>query len=96
MAFVRTLEEINVVVRHAYALDDHFSYTIASLKGIVQDARRRGLLYLVTTEKDEVKLPSGLSEEIPVLVLRIEWTVTGGEAHWKTLLKGLELAGGRP
>ncbi len=94
-SFVRTLESFKVLVRHAYALGDHYVYTKRALREIVEDARRRGLLYLVTTEKDEVKLPRELGEEIPVLVLEIEWHVTGGKNHWQTLLKSMEWAGGK-
>ncbi len=93
LSFVRTLEDFNVVVRHAYPLRDHFNYTPESLEGIAEDAKARGLLYLVTTEKDEVKIPKAFAERIPVLVLDIEWTVTGGEENWKRILRSLELTG---
>ncbi len=95
LSFVRTLAQSNIVVRHAYTLDDHFAYNRESLKGIVDDAKARGLLYLVTTEKDEVKLPKSLAEEIPVLVQEIEWVVTEGMKHWETILKSLQLSGGK-
>jgi tetraacyldisaccharide 4'-kinase len=94
ISFVRTLADFNVVVRHAYPLSDHFEYTPESLESIASDARERGLLYLVTTEKDEVKIPRSFAQKIPVLVLDIDWEVTGGKNHWQTILKSLELTGG--
>lgn len=94
LSFVRTLAEFRVVVRHAYPVSDHFAYTPESLEAIAQDAKERGLAYLVTTEKDEVKIPTDFSSRIPVLVLGIEWTVTGGQEHWNAILQSLDLAGG--
>jgi tetraacyldisaccharide 4'-kinase len=94
ISFVRTLADFNVVVRHVYPVSDHFAYTPEKLEKIAEDAQKRGLLYLITTEKDEVKIPRSFTEKIPVLVLDIEWAVTGGQNHWKTILKSLELTGG--
>jgi tetraacyldisaccharide 4'-kinase len=94
ISFVRTLADFNVVVSHSYPVTDHFVYTPESLNEIAEDARQRGLLYLVTTEKDEVKIPKSFAEKIPVLVLDIEWAVTGGQNQWQSIMKGLELTGG--
>ena len=92
LSFIRTLAELKVLIRHAYTLRDHYPYTKEKLKAILKDAKLRGLLYLVTTQKDEVKLPRDLDLEIPILVLEIKWEVTGGKNHWETVLKGLSLA----
>jgi len=48
--------------------------------------------YLVTTQKDEVKLPKDMELDIPILVLEIKWEVTGGKNHWENLLKNISLA----
>jgi tetraacyldisaccharide 4'-kinase len=92
LAFIRTLAEFKVLVRHSYSLKDHYPYTKEKLKAILEDAKLRGLKYLVTTQKDEVKLPRDMELEIPILVLEIKWEVTGGKNHWETVLKNISLA----
>jgi tetraacyldisaccharide-1-P 4'-kinase len=84
--------DYNVLIRHAYTLRDHFPYTKEKLRSILADASLRGLQYLVTTEKDEVKLPRDMELSIPILVLEIKWEVTGGKSQWETVLKSLSLA----
>lgn len=92
LSFVRTLAEHKVLIRHVYPLKDHYPYTKEKLKAILEDAKLRGLKYLVTTQKDEVKLPRDMEIEIPILVLDIKWEVTGGKNHWETVLKNISLA----
>lgn len=92
LSFIRTLAEFKVLIRHAYTLRDHYPYTKEKLKDILGDAKLRGLQYLVTTQKDEVKLPKDMDLPIPILVLEIEWEVTGGKNHWETVLKNISLA----
>jgi tetraacyldisaccharide 4'-kinase len=92
LSFVRTLAECKVLVRHSYSLKDHYPYTREKLKAILEDAKLRGLQYLVTTQKDEVKLPRDMELAVPILVLEIKWEVTGGRNHWETVLKNLSLA----
>jgi tetraacyldisaccharide 4'-kinase len=92
LSFIRTLAELRVLVRHAYTLRDHFPYTKEKLRSILEDARRRGLQYLVTTSKDEVKFPRDMELDLPILVLDIQWEVTGGKNHWETVLKTISLS----
>ena len=92
LAFIRTLAEFKVLIRHAYSLRDHYPYTPEKLKAILEDAKLRGLQYLVTTQKDEVKLPREMDLDIPILVLEIKWEVTGGKNHWDTVMKNISLA----
>ena len=92
LSFIRTLAEYKVLIRHSYSLKDHYNYTKDKLKAILEDAKLRGLQYLVTTQKDEVKLPRDMELAIPILVLEIKWEVTGGKNHWETVLKNLSLA----
>lgn len=92
ISFIRTLAELKVLIRHSYALRDHYPYTKEKLTAILGDAKLRGLQYLVTTQKDEVKLPRDVELEIPILVLEIKWEVTGGKNQWDTVLKNISLA----
>ncbi|HVM33426.1 MAG TPA: tetraacyldisaccharide 4'-kinase [bacterium] len=92
LSVVRTLADDKIFVRHAYHFPDHFAYTREKIGEMLADAKLRGLKYLVTTEKDEVKLPRDLGDEVPILVLEIQWEVSGGKAQWETVLKTISLA----
>ncbi len=94
LSFIRTLAEYKVLIRHAYTMKDHFPYTREKLRSIFTDAKMRGLSYLVTTGKDEVKLPKDMDMDIPILILDIDWQVTGGKQQWETVLKNLSLSCG--
>jgi tetraacyldisaccharide 4'-kinase len=87
LSFLQTLSERGIQVRHSYPLKDHYAYTDWKLGIIQEDARKRGLKWLVTTEKDEVKLPEGRKFRIPILVADVKWEVRAGKKEWKKLLK---------
>jgi tetraacyldisaccharide 4'-kinase len=92
LSFVRTLADFKVLVHHSYNLRDHFAYTRENLKEILEDAHLRGLQYLITTEKDEVKIPKDMELSVPILVLEIHWEALHGKNHWDSVLKNISLA----
>jgi tetraacyldisaccharide 4'-kinase len=92
LSFVRTLADFKVLVHHSYNLRDHFAYTRENLSEILKDAQMRGLQYLITTEKDEVKFPQGMQLPIPILVLEIQWEAVHGKNHWDSILKNISLS----
>ena len=91
LSFVRTLADFKVLIHHSYNLRDHYAYTRENLKAILQDAHLRGLQYLITTEKDEVKIPKDMESPIPILVLEIDWEAVHGKNHWESVLKNIAL-----
>jgi tetraacyldisaccharide 4'-kinase len=92
VSFVRTLADFKVLVHHSYNLRDHYAYTRENLKQILEDAQLRGLQYLITTEKDAVKIPKDMEFPMPVLVLEILWEAIRGKNHWESILKNISLA----
>ena len=56
---------------------DHHRFTTAELEAAARRARDAGADALVTTSKDEVRLPEGLDLGLPVLVLRIAAVIDG-------------------
>lgn len=93
-SFVRTLADMKVLIHHSYNLRDHYAYTRVNLKEILNDAHMRGLQYLVTTEKDAVKIPQDLEFTVPILVLEIHWEAVSGKHHWESVLKNVDLTCG--
>ncbi len=94
ISFVRTLADFKVLIHHSYNLRDHYAYTRENLKTILEDAHMRGLQYLITTEKDEVKIPKDMELPVPILVLDIHWEALGGKHHWDSMLKSISLSCG--
>jgi tetraacyldisaccharide 4'-kinase len=94
ISFVRTLADFKVLIHHSYNLRDHYAYTRENLKTILEDAHMRGLQYLITTEKDEVKIPKDMELPVPILVLDIHWEALGGKHHWDSVLKSISLGCG--
>jgi tetraacyldisaccharide 4'-kinase len=91
ISFVRTLADFKVLIHHSYNLRDHFAYTRENLSEILKDAHLRGLQYLITTEKDEVKIPKNMELSVPILVLEIHWEAVHGKNHWDSILKTISL-----
>jgi tetraacyldisaccharide 4'-kinase len=50
---------------------DHHAFTPAELRAVEDRARGAGAEAILTTAKDEVRLPSGLDLQLPVRVLRV-------------------------
>lgn len=87
-SFERTLAgtEASVVDRERYR--DHHCYTQDDVRRVENRAKERGAEFIVTTEKDAVKL-DGLNMELPVLALGTRLAISGEEALWKIIESAL-------
>jgi tetraacyldisaccharide 4'-kinase len=70
------------------AFPDHFPYDQRHLHGLVGEARWARSITLVTTEKDEVRLPGHAPPELHVWVAEMGLTI-GGEG-WQVLLDRIQ------
>ncbi|MHA1568789.1 MAG: tetraacyldisaccharide 4'-kinase, partial [Alphaproteobacteria bacterium] len=61
---------LEVIERVAYP--DHHAYTERDLASLAQLAGQKGICYLATTEKDAVKLPFSLPENVEILVASVQ------------------------
>tara|TARA_B100001564_G_scaffold359922_1_gene383900 strand:- start:8535 stop:9566 length:1032 start_codon:yes stop_codon:yes gene_type:complete len=69
--FKKTVEKIGVnIVGHSKFID-HFKFKISDLQRAQKDAKKVGANYIITTEKDLVKIPD-INLEIPVCALKTE------------------------
>jgi tetraacyldisaccharide 4'-kinase len=72
-SFLSLLSALEAEVRGSLSFPDHHPYTRRELEEVAAGARSAGAELLVTTEKDAVRLPSGLFPlPIPLLYLRME------------------------
>ena len=69
--FKKTVEKIGLnIVGHSQFVD-HFKYKISDLQKAQKDAKKAGANYIITTEKDLVKIPN-VNLGIPIYALRAE------------------------
>lgn len=83
--FFATLEGLDCRLEATFAFADHHPYKAADLAAVGERAGRGGAV-VVTTEKDAVRLPSGLPFDVRVLTIGIEWE---DEAALETVLEPL-------
>jgi tetraacyldisaccharide 4'-kinase len=62
--FFRDLSALGVIPAAEIAFPDHHRYTAADMKRLLEEARKHGADSLITTEKDEVKLPAAMTESL--------------------------------
>lgn len=62
---------------------DHHLYTEEELNHLFGQAQRENLEYLVTTEKDAVKVPEGFYMPVPVYFLRLEIDILSGDKDFE-------------
>ena len=60
---------LDVVSRSVFA--DHHSYAVSDMERVAREAQAAGAEVLVTTEKDMMNLPEGLSLTLPLECVRI-------------------------
>ncbi|UOD35406.1 tetraacyldisaccharide 4'-kinase [Deferribacteraceae bacterium V6Fe1] len=61
--FFRMLKSIGADVVKTFSFKDHHIYKEKELLGILESAKEKGVKYIITTEKDYVKIPDNLKEK---------------------------------
>jgi tetraacyldisaccharide 4'-kinase len=86
--FAATLAGLGVTPRDLVAFPDHHPYTAADLTALEAQARAVGAEWLLTTEKDAVRLPE--PRALPLHALRVRLRLDDPEgAWWRALEAGL-------
>jgi tetraacyldisaccharide 4'-kinase len=89
-SFERSLEQIGARLAEKVRLPDHHRYRQEEVFAAARLARKVGAQYVVTTEKDEVRLPAMERAAVPLLSLGIQLQVVSGEEQlWDFLERGL-------
>lgn len=71
-AFERTLLDQGAVIVHTRRFPDHHLYSDQDLCEIGRSAVEEGADFIVTTEKDAVRLPENVELDVPLIVLLVE------------------------
>jgi tetraacyldisaccharide 4'-kinase len=76
--FHRTLAGTGAIPARVLAYPDHHPFSEADLAAVQTIARACGAEWIVTTDKDAIRLEGRLSPEIPVVALRVELVLEAG------------------
>ena len=79
-SFESTLTDLGAVIVDSVRFPDHHLYQTGELKGVEEEAIRKGAELIITTEKDAVRLPLRKSD-FPFLSLVVKLKITQGREH---------------
>jgi tetraacyldisaccharide 4'-kinase len=89
-SFENTLISMGAICTSSIRYPDHHKYTLEDMHYIMQQALKYQVDYIVTTEKDAVKIPPGFVRDVdwpvPMLVLGIEVKMTVGNEELMQLI----------
>jgi len=83
-SFAATLESCGARVRKALNFPDHYSYSAKDVNNILKEAKRAGVEAIITTEKDEIRLPSKIEivKQFYCLVIEVQFTDEAEFCEW--------------
>ncbi|MFA5199725.1 MAG: tetraacyldisaccharide 4'-kinase [Candidatus Omnitrophota bacterium] len=76
--FEETIRSLGIKIEHTVRLPDHHDYSHEDVYNIMNEARRKDLDLVITTEKDAVKIGCGFN----ILVLNIKLKIVKNEAEF--------------
>ena len=88
-SFEQGLRKLGVSLELTQSFADHHRYSRREIDRFLKRCARRGLSYVLTTEKDAVRMPRLLNQELPIRYLRIEIEILKGKEHWEKMLEQL-------
>ena len=90
LSFENTLKQLKIrILKHRIFLD-HFPYHRNEVLALQEDAKSRGADFIITTEKDSVRIPLIDKPQIPCYVLKIDLKITEGEEILLNKINGKE------
>ncbi len=89
-SFENTLQQLNVHTLKHRKFIDHHPYSKRDLMDLAGEARELGADFVVTTEKDSVRIPLVSQLEIPFYVVKIDLRITHGEEALLDKIEGRE------
>ena len=88
-SFEQGLRRLGVSLELTQSFADHHRYSKRELDRFIKRCTRRGVSCILTTEKDAVRMPRLLNQEIPIRYLRIEIEIIKGQEHWDRMIEQL-------
>jgi tetraacyldisaccharide 4'-kinase len=88
-SFENSLKHLKISVLKHKAFPDHFAYRRKDVLSLVEETKSLGADFMVTTEKDSVRIPMVNRPEVPIYVLKIDLKVTSGEEMLFDKIEGM-------
>jgi tetraacyldisaccharide 4'-kinase len=82
-SFEHFLRELGANLIYTKRFLDHYRFTNEDLKMVFDEARGAGLEFIVTTEKDSVRLSADMDFPLPLYYLRLEIDIIRGAADFQ-------------
>ncbi len=95
-SFERFLRDAGSHLVHIRRFLDHYRFTADDLQELYAEARQAGAEYIVTTEKDAVRIPAALSCPLPLYYLRLEIEILRGADDFQDAVGKICFPFGRP
>jgi len=89
-SFGRTVSDLGAHVAFTLYFPDHHTYSIKDMDEVAQSARQVGTEWIITTEKDAVRIPDHLIQT-HLLALDISLSIPTGEEILKNLILSLDI-----
>jgi tetraacyldisaccharide 4'-kinase len=86
-SFTKLIEQCGIQVVRELIFPDHHPYPSDDIDAIYDIARSRKVDFIITTDKDAVKLAPHLRNEIPMITLKLKM-ITGEDFPWEELKNG--------
>ncbi|MBI3991093.1 MAG: tetraacyldisaccharide 4'-kinase [Candidatus Omnitrophica bacterium] len=86
-SFRSTVEWLKAKVVKEFFFIDHYPFKERDIIGCVNSCRQDGIECIVTTEKDEVRLPQMEKNDFEIFVLEVSLKFVNGEAEFKEKIK---------
>ncbi len=88
--FKKTVSDLGADVVAEWILADHQVAREKGLKKFIDNAKSLGASYILTTEKDAVKLPIGLRLSLPLYYLEMDTEIVEGKRDWDLWIAKIE------
>jgi tetraacyldisaccharide 4'-kinase len=79
LSFEKSLTKLGLKVVRKVRFPDHYIYKKEDIEWLSEIVRKEKVDFIVTTEKDRVRLPKGLETLIPTLCLVMDFKIIKGE-----------------
>jgi 3-deoxy-D-manno-octulosonic-acid transferase len=87
LSFENSLKQLKIQILKHQKFWDHFPYRKKDILALQEEAKSKGADFIITTEKDSVRIPLINQQDIPFYVLKIDLKIIRGE---ETLLNRSE------
>jgi tetraacyldisaccharide 4'-kinase len=89
VSFEKTLKRLKVEVLKHHRFPDHFFYQKKDILSLEKEAQELGVDFMITTEKDSVRILMMNEVKIPIYVFKIDLVITKGEEIFWKKIEGL-------